>query len=96
MFEFLSMMGNYESRKVDRYNGPDGFYISTAAVNDSDHHYETAVAHPQFNDGKLIIVEMYDTKAEAQAGHTKWVQTMTAKTLPKSLADVFTSEGGLY
>jgi len=91
MFNFLNMFGNYEERKVDRYEG-EGLMVSTAAVNDSTKPYETAVKHIDYKDDKHIIVELYDTKEEAKAGHDKWVGVMTAKTLPVELIDVSTSE----
>lgn len=90
LFNFLSM-DSYESRKVARYDGEDGFFISTAAVNDSDHPFETAVAHPLYNGGGIVIVEMYDSKEEAQEGHDRWVNKMTASDLPETLSDVSTS-----
>lgn len=73
MFEFLSMMGTYEVRKVDNYKCDD-FTVDTAWVNDNDPPYETAVAHKNFNDGDWIILEHYETKEEAQIGHNKWVE----------------------
>ena len=85
MFEFLTMMGTYESRKVARDDYPWGF-ISTAAVNDGSKPYETAVQHKSYGDG-MVIVENYDTKTAAQDGHAKWVKTMTAKKLPAKLVD---------
>src|SRR5688572_17740829 len=86
MFNFFQMGGTYESRKVARDDYGWGF-ISTAQVNDGSKPYETAVKHTDYNDGSMVIVENYDTKGEAQAGHAKWVTTMTAKTLPKTLVD---------
>ena len=91
MFRFLDMIGNYEERKVDRYE-KEGLLVDTAAVNDSDKPFETAVACPAYNNGKWVIVELYNTKKQAQAGHNKWVKKMTAKTLPKNLKDVSTAE----
>ena len=89
MFGF-SMMFNYEDRKVDRYE--DGvMVISMAAVDDSDKPYETAVAHPNYNDGKFVIVSTYDSRLEAEIGHQAWVQIMTAETLPVTLNDVSTA-----
>jgi hypothetical protein len=70
---------------VDTYD-TDGLYVDTAAVSDGDHPYETAVAHPDYNDGEMIIVEAYDTKKEAQVGHVKWVERMTTN-LPEELVD---------
>lgn len=87
MFEFLQMMGNYESRVVGRDDFSDGFFVSTAEVNDGEKPYETAVKHPEYNDGSMVIVGKYDTKQEAEAGHAQWVKTMTADPLPDKLID---------
>lgn len=91
MFGFLQDAGNYEQRKV----GCDDFewgFISTAAVSDGAKPYETAVQHKQYGDGNMVIVEAYDTKAEATKGHAKWVATMTADVLPKVLKDCCNSD----
>lgn len=85
MFGF-EMMGNYDNRKVGRNDFPWGM-ISTAYVTDGDKDYETAVLHEEYNDGKMVIVENYDTKEEANAGHTKWVKKMTGKRLPAALVE---------
>lgn len=90
MFGFLSMAGNYEYRKVARYE-KDGLRVSTARVTDSAHDFETAVAHPAYNEGEIVIVEMYDTKEEAVLGHSRWVKRMTARKLPAQLKDVSTA-----
>ena len=87
MFGFLDMIGNYEDRKVDNYQGDNNLEIDTCSVTDGEHDYETAVAHPEYNHGKWVIVEAYDTKDEAQAGHNKWVKKMTGKKLPAKLTD---------
>lgn len=64
MFEFLSMIGDYEDRKVARYKNGDVF-VDTCRVTDSDQPYETAVIHPAYNNNHLIVVEMYNSKEEA-------------------------------
>lgn len=89
LFDFLSDLNNYESRCVDRYE-KDDFVISTAAVSDSDQPYETAVAHPEYNSGLLIIVEDYATEDDAKAGHKRWEKKMTAPVLPDTLKDIST------
>lgn len=91
MFEFLSMAGNYDSRKVDRYEEGD-LLVSTANVIDSDHPYETAISHPNYNDDDFVIVEEYDEIGDAREGHNKWVKLMTAEKLPETLKDVSTAE----
>ena len=91
LFDFLSMGGNYEERKVDRFE-KGRLVIDTCAVADSDQSFETAVGHPKYNKGDWVVVEMYDSRKEAQIGHKKWIKKMTAKNLPKELADVSTAE----
>lgn len=92
MFGSLLTVG--ESHKRFRYE-KDGLLVSTVRVTDSSHPYETAVGHPEYNGGDLIIVEEYDTEEAAKAGHEKWVATMTAPTLPESLTDVSTAESAM-
>lgn len=86
MFDFFSMADNYEQRKVGRFDADWGF-VSTCEVNDADKPYETAVEHPDYNDGEMVIVETYDTRDEAEHGHARWVDTMTAEVLPETLRD---------
>lgn len=87
----MSMMGNYEERKVGHYK-KNGVFVSTCLVTDSDQPYETAVAHRRYNNGNMMIVEMYKTVEDAKAGHKKWVKTMTGKRLPKTIFDRSTSD----
>lgn len=87
MFDFFAMANNYEDRKIGRYEEGD-LLVSTAWINDAAKPYETAVGHPLYNDGKLIIVEGYDTEDEAREGHQRWITVMTTEPLPKSLRDV--------
>jgi len=90
MFNFLGMIGNYEMRKVANFC--DGILeVDTASVTDGAHPFETAVAHPDFNDGKWVIVEAYDTKEAAQIGHDKWVKKMTTD-IPDELVDCQNSQ----
>lgn len=90
LFDFVSMK-DYDARKVNRYE--DGnLLVDTCAVSDSAQPYETAVAHPAYNDGMIVIVEMYDSIEEAKDGHLRWVKAMTASGLPHSLCDVSTAK----
>lgn len=91
MFDLFEMTSNYEMRKVARFEKGE-LFIDTVAVTDSDKPFETAIGHPDYNDDGLIIVELYDTKEEAQIGHDKWVNVMTSDTLPAVLKDVSTAE----
>jgi transposase len=89
MFDFLTM-APYEQRKVANFTQGE-LTVDTCAVSDSRQPYETAVCHPKYNDGRWVIVEMYDTKEQAQKGHERWVKTMTAPELPAMLKDVSTA-----
>ena len=90
LFDFLQDLGNYDERKIDTYK-KDGVFVNTCAVSDSSQPYETAIEHPKFNNGTMIIVQTYDTKGAAQEGHNKWVRKMTAENLPKAIKDVSTA-----
>lgn len=89
MFDFLDMMENHEERKVGTYN-KDGLFVDTCLVTDSSKPYETAVEHPAYNNGDMIIVELYDTVEEAEKGHKKWVDKMLNNP-PQQLVDVSTA-----
>ncbi len=86
LFGFMDMADNYEERKVASHN-KEGLFVDTVSVSDSTKPFETAVAHPKYNDGDIIIVELYDTREEAQIGHDKWLETMLTNP-PQQLVDV--------
>ena len=86
MFEFLNMLNDYEDRRVGKHEA-DGLFISTALVRDGDKLFETAVEHPEYNNGTMIIVEAYDTREDAAKGHERWIATMTSEPLPRHLQD---------
>lgn len=88
LFDFLQDADNYEERRVARYE-EDDLFISTCRVSDSTKPFETAVAHPKYNGGKIVIVELYNTEKEAQEGHARWVNTMSSHA-PRVLHDVST------
>ncbi len=81
---FLNMRP-YEDRKVARYE-EDALAVSTVMVEDGSKPFETAVKHPDY-DKNWIVVEAYDTRELAQAGHDKWVVAMTTGELPDALVD---------
>jgi len=90
LFDFLFDANNYEERKVERYE-KDGLFVDTCEVSDQPEPYkfETAVAHPEYcNDDEMVIVQLYESEAEAILGHNKWVKLMTSKKLPDQLIDV--------
>ena len=89
IFGCFDDFNNRKERKVDNYTDGE-LIVDTCAVSDSDKPFETGIIHPSYADGKWIIVELYDTKEEALAGHVRWVKTMTAKELPRVLEDVST------
>lgn len=78
---------DYRARMVARDELAEGFSLSTAFVRDGLKPYETAVSHPDYNDGMPIIVEAYDSVDEAKCGHARWVATMKADPLPDMLTD---------
>ena len=88
IFNFL-FADPYEERKVDNtiVNLAE---IDTVAVNDSNKPFETAIKHPYYDNNEWTVVELYDTKEEAQIGHDKWVEVFRNK-LPEKLTDVSTS-----
>ena len=84
MFSFTADAGNYEERRIGRDDYPWGF-ISTCRVSDGAKPYETAVEHGNYNNGEIVIVENYDTKEDAAAGHARWIARMTIPPLPATL-----------
>lgn len=93
MFEFMMGMGNYEDRKVGRWDNEAGDQmVSTAEVPDGAKPYETAFKHPDYNDGKMVIVEAYDDRESALAGHNRWVSVMVDGPLPDALKDCANAE----
>lgn len=91
MFNFFMDTDNYEERKVDRFE-KDDLIIDTARRFDGRQPYETGIEHPEYNDGRWVIVEAYDTKEEAQVGHNAWVEKMTTLELPNILRDCQNAE----
>ena len=90
MFNFLMDAYN-PNRGVGRYEEGQ-VIVDTCSVSDGRCIYETGVMHPEYNDGKFVIVSAYDTEEEARQGHDQWVKTMTADTLPDKLVDCCNSE----
>ena len=87
-FERVSLMiGDYVLRKVDRTEADD-FTVSTVAVVDRSWEFETAIAHKDFRDGEWIVVEGYQDRESAAAGHDKWVAIAQDETT-ESLTDLF-------
>ena len=85
MFSSLKNLGTYDQRKI-KNDQSGGGVVNTASVYDSPRPYETGIKHPNYRDGKWIIVECYDSMEEALAGHQKWVDHLSQN--PKALTDV--------
>ena len=50
MFDYFSMAGNYDERKVGRWDSGDRLkMVSTCSVTDGRKPFETAIAHPAYN-----------------------------------------------
>ena len=88
MMMAMATMGNYEDRKVaEKYvDGPK--MVSTCSVTDGALEFETAVAHPEFNEGQIVIVAAYATKEDAILGHELWTDLLKTDKLGDSLLDV--------
>lgn len=86
MFNWSGMSNSYNERCVGNFR-KDDLRVSTALVTDGEKPYETAISHPEYNDGKLIIIEAYDTEKLANEGHSKWIGIVTSDALPEFLQD---------
>ena len=82
MFSMFKMEDDYEKRVIGRDDFDWGF-VSTAMVSDGAQPYETAVLHSNYAEAddlsvtrKMVIVEGYESAAEAKVGHAKWLDTM--------------------
>lgn len=93
MFNFFRDIDNYETRRIGKWVNEDATsMVSTACVSDGQQPYETAFQHPDYNDGEMVIVEAYDTKDQAIAGHERWLKIMQTDPLPDHLEDCANSE----
>ncbi len=93
MFDYFSMADNYDERKVGRWDSGDRLkMVSTCSVTDGRKPFETAIAHPAYNKGKMVIVECYSTDKDAEIGHERWLELMLRDKLPLTLVDCVNSE----
>lgn len=77
----------HKSENIGRYeNGK--LFVDTCKVWDSEEPYETAIKHPDYNNGQIIIVDTYLDKESAQIGHKEWIKTITSDNPPDELIDV--------
>lgn len=56
----------------------DGWlYVSTIRCLDTCRQpYETGIRCPEYNDGRIVIVQSYDTEEESRTGHQQWIDLM--------------------
>ena len=79
----------YELRKVLRWENEDGSIgVSTIRSTDTSAEFETALWHPHYNKGQIVIVEEYETAHKAREGHNAWVTRVKNDCLPSELQDV--------
>ncbi|KKL84505.1 hypothetical protein LCGC14_1964080 [marine sediment metagenome] len=84
----MGTVGNYKDRKIGRWDSEDGLKtVSTCSVSDGREPFETAVQHPAYNNGKMVIVECYSTKKDAIKGHNRWLKLVLKSILPNTLVD---------
>lgn len=91
MFDFLKYKDNYDQKKIARDEWDFG-YLSTVRVSDGRKPIETALSHPLYNDGNLIIVDCYDTEEEALVGHNAWKEKIVNNNIPDAIVDCCNSE----
>lgn len=95
MFGWLNDIGNLDERKVEQWHSADGKrMVSTVAVSDGAKPFETAFEHPEYNEGSMVIVEAYDTREEALAGHGRWLKVMLDGPLPDEITDCCNAQIG--
>lgn len=86
IFGFMQDWDNHDERLVLRFK-EGRLSVDTSRVSDGEKPYETGVAHPDYNGGRWVIVEAYDTSEQARSGQFRWVKTMTSGPLPDKLVD---------
>lgn len=91
--DLTSMASTQQERRVARYEKRDDdgrllLVVNTAYVTDAQPPYETAVSTLCHNQGGWVVVQCYDSPADALAGHREWVETMSGDDLPSELIEV--------
>lgn len=91
ILKITNMSGNYNERKIGRYE-ENGITVSTVEVTDyPESPYETAISHPKFDNNYLIIVARYTNRNQAETGHKNWVKEVENDNFSQ-LIDVNTDE----
>ena len=88
--QMLANAASYNERAIKQHQSKD-FVVDTARVYGTFRPIETAVSHPEYNDGLWIIVQAYDTEEDAVLGHDRWVEVLEAE-LPDELVDCINGE----
>jgi hypothetical protein len=79
---------SYKQRLVANTKFDDDRGVIDTVLNwDGKRPYETGIRHPDYAEGRWIIVEAYNTKEDAQKGHDEWVTRMTSDQRPEKLTD---------
>lgn len=93
LFDFIADIGNYDDRVIARFEDDRvRVLVSTCRVSDGRLPCETAVQHPDYHNGIVIIVEAYNDNETARKGHDAWVARMTSEPLPDELTDCLNCE----
>ena len=69
-----------------------GLYIGELSISEREEAVKFAVQHLDCNDNEMVIVEAYDIIEEAEAGHDRWVKTMSSEALPNGGDDDYDVE----
>ena len=87
-FSFLDSLGRgeFENRDIVGRLEETNLTIDTCWAPDQ-RHFETGVLDIRYDDA-YIIVERYEERAGAEAGHERWVQALTRGTPPAELKDI--------
>lgn len=94
MFNFLLDIGNYANRVVARTEfEKEEVIFSTCSVSDGSKPFETAMRNLEYHDG-FVVLEAYNTKEEAEKGHTKWIELYVTNSLPDTVEDCCNGEIG--
>jgi hypothetical protein len=88
----IQMLCDYEDRLVAREDINPATFVMTVKVYDGALPYETGVKHPEYNGGRVVGVEAYATREEAEVGHAKWVGIMKSDSLPDELVECCNAE----
>ncbi len=88
MKQCLEMSGNYEQRAVARHEFDEGRSVLDTAAVSGRQPYETGLCSELYPGSEhWIILEGYDTREEAAAGHARWLALFLSDTPPAFIMD---------